>query len=122
MSERSWARVRLEPAARSRRAMASMRWCAPRRRAAAAVRVSVPVPSGLIRTPRVRAARVWARLVAVSFARRFVLPELPRLLGRHPALAVELSMEDRRVDVVREGFEQTPGPRAGEPLDLEGAP
>lgn len=43
--------------------------------------------------------------VAVSFARRFVLPELPRLLGRHPALAVELSMEDRRVDVVREGFD-----------------
>lgn len=38
-------------------------------------------------------------------ARNFVIPRLANFLARHPALAVELSSTDRRVDLVREGFD-----------------
>lgn len=38
-------------------------------------------------------------------ALRVVLPRLPRLLAEHPQLEIELSCTDRRVDVVREGFD-----------------
>ncbi|HEY9104694.1 LysR family transcriptional regulator [Chitinimonas sp.] len=38
-------------------------------------------------------------------ARNFVIPRLPAFLARHPALALELSSTDRRVDLVREGFD-----------------
>ncbi len=40
-----------------------------------------------------------------GFARRYVLPALPALAARHPEVQIELSMEDRRVDMVREGFD-----------------
>lgn len=41
----------------------------------------------------------------VSMARNFIVPRLPGFLDAHPALAVELSCTDRRVDVVAEGFD-----------------
>jgi DNA-binding transcriptional LysR family regulator len=41
----------------------------------------------------------------VGFARDFVLPRLPEFLAAHPQLEVLLSVTDRRVEVVREGFD-----------------
>lgn len=38
-------------------------------------------------------------------ARAFVIPQLPRFLAEHPQLEIELSSTDRRVDLVREGFD-----------------
>jgi DNA-binding transcriptional LysR family regulator len=38
-------------------------------------------------------------------ARNLLVPRLPELLAAHPGLAIELSSTDRRVDVVREGFD-----------------
>lgn len=38
-------------------------------------------------------------------ARHIVLPALPAFLAAHPRLALELSSTDRRVDLVREGFD-----------------
>lgn len=38
-------------------------------------------------------------------ARDVVLPRLPEFLNAHPALNVELSSTDRRVDLIREGFD-----------------
>ncbi len=38
-------------------------------------------------------------------ARDFVLPRLPELIAAHPQLELQISTTDRRVDVVREGFD-----------------
>ena len=38
-------------------------------------------------------------------ARNIVIPRLPEFLRQHPQLEVELSSTDRRVDLVREGFD-----------------
>lgn len=38
-------------------------------------------------------------------ARNIVIPALPDFLGAHPRLQLDLSSTDRRVDVVREGFD-----------------
>lgn len=38
-------------------------------------------------------------------ARNFVIPRLPEFLAAHPQLEIELSSVDRRVDLVREGFD-----------------
>jgi DNA-binding transcriptional LysR family regulator len=40
-----------------------------------------------------------------AVARDVVLPRLPEFLQAHPALELELSSTDRRVDLVREGFD-----------------
>ncbi|WP_287496640.1 LysR family transcriptional regulator [Pandoraea sp. CB10b_02] len=40
-----------------------------------------------------------------TLARTTVIPQLPAFLAQHPALQVELSSTDRRVDLVREGFD-----------------
>ena len=40
-----------------------------------------------------------------AVARDIVLPRLPEFLRAHPALNVELSSTDRRVDLIREGFD-----------------
>ena len=40
-----------------------------------------------------------------SIARDLVIPNLPAFLGEHPELEIELSSTDRRVDIVREGFD-----------------
>lgn len=38
-------------------------------------------------------------------ARAFIIPRLPQFLRAHPQLEMELSSTDRRVDLVREGFD-----------------
>ncbi len=43
--------------------------------------------------------------VGAAFGRHWVLPTLPALLARHPALQVEVDLENRRVDLVAEGFD-----------------
>src|SRR5215475_13076586 len=40
-----------------------------------------------------------------SLARSLFIPQLPELLAGHPNLEVQLSTTDRRVDVIREGFD-----------------
>ncbi|MEO8385791.1 MAG: LysR family transcriptional regulator [Betaproteobacteria bacterium] len=40
-----------------------------------------------------------------TVARDLVLPRLPEFLAAHPALEIELSSTDRRVDVIRDGFD-----------------
>jgi DNA-binding transcriptional LysR family regulator len=40
-----------------------------------------------------------------STARDFVIPRLPEFLREHPLLEFELSSTDRKVDLVREGFD-----------------
>jgi DNA-binding transcriptional LysR family regulator len=40
-----------------------------------------------------------------GMASMLVIPALPRFLSEHPALSVEISGTDRRVDLVREGFD-----------------
>lgn len=41
----------------------------------------------------------------IKVARNVVLPRLPEFLQSHPALDIELSSSDRRVDLIREGFD-----------------
>ncbi|WP_018410165.1 LysR family transcriptional regulator [Methyloversatilis thermotolerans] len=41
----------------------------------------------------------------LAFARDLVIPRLPEFLERHPQLEIEVSSTDRRVDLVREGFD-----------------
>lgn len=41
----------------------------------------------------------------VGTARDLVLPRLPEFLAMHPEIELELSSTDRRVDIVREGFD-----------------
>lgn len=40
-----------------------------------------------------------------GMAKMRVIPRLPELLAQHPQLQVEISSTDRRVDVIREGFD-----------------
>lgn len=40
-----------------------------------------------------------------GLARQLVIPHLPGFLEKHPGLEIELSGNDRRVDLVREGFD-----------------
>jgi DNA-binding transcriptional LysR family regulator len=51
-------------------------------------------PTGLVRIS-----------VAGGFARRYVLPELPGLRAALPQVQLELALDDRKVDMVREGFD-----------------
>ncbi len=41
----------------------------------------------------------------LGFGRRYVLPCLPAVTARHPLIQVELSLENRTVDLVAEGFD-----------------
>ncbi|KYF74566.1 LysR family transcriptional regulator [Sorangium cellulosum] len=53
-----------------------------------------------------RALRGRVRIdLPVNFARDVIIPRLPELLARHPALEVLLSTTDRRVEPLREGFD-----------------
>jgi DNA-binding transcriptional LysR family regulator len=40
-----------------------------------------------------------------NMARMRVIPHLPELLAKHPQLQIEISSTDRRVDLIREGFD-----------------
>lgn len=53
-----------------------------------------------------RALRGVVRVdLPVNLARDVVIPRLPEFLAAHPHLELQLSTTDRRVDVVREGFD-----------------
>lgn len=56
-----------------------------------------------------RGSRALTGIVRVdlpmSFARDTILPRVPELLAQHPQLELQVSTTDRRVDVVREGFD-----------------
>ena len=43
--------------------------------------------------------------MTTGMARDLVIPRLPELLDRHPLLEIEFSSTERRVDLVREGFD-----------------
>jgi DNA-binding transcriptional LysR family regulator len=43
--------------------------------------------------------------VGASFGRRYVLPLMPRLAAQHPRLELDVSLENRPVDLVAEGFD-----------------
>ena len=43
--------------------------------------------------------------VAVTFGRLHVIPILPEFLEHHPALEIEIIMDDRSVDLVEEGID-----------------
>ncbi len=43
--------------------------------------------------------------MSTGMARHAVIPRLPELLARHPLLELEISSTERRVDLVREGFD-----------------
>lgn len=47
--------------------------------------------------------------VAPGFARSFVLPLMPEFLRRYPGLELDWSFENRRVDLVREGYDAAIG-------------
>lgn len=54
------------------------------------------------------AAAISGRLrvdMPTAVARRLVMPRLSEFLDRHPLIEVEISSTDRRVDLVREGFD-----------------
>ncbi len=43
--------------------------------------------------------------MSTSMARHAVIPRLPELMAQHPLLELEISSTERRVDLVREGFD-----------------
>jgi DNA-binding transcriptional LysR family regulator len=43
--------------------------------------------------------------MSVGLATQFVLPRLAEFLARHPGLVIDLGTADRRVDVIREGYD-----------------
>lgn len=47
--------------------------------------------------------------VAPGFARQFVLPLMPAFLARYPAIRLDWSFDNRRVDLVKEGFDAAIG-------------
>jgi DNA-binding transcriptional LysR family regulator len=55
-------------------------------------------------TPAALSGRLRVDL-PVGAARLLVLPRLPEFMAAHPQLEIELSSTDRRVDLVREGFD-----------------
>ncbi|MCX7278248.1 MAG: LysR family transcriptional regulator [Burkholderiales bacterium] len=60
----------------------------------------------MFQQPGVQALRGRVRVdMATGMARDIVIPRLPELLQVHPLLEVELSSTERRVDLVREGFD-----------------
>jgi DNA-binding transcriptional LysR family regulator len=62
--------------------------------ALASVRDLSETPTGLLRVS-----------TASAFGRRYVLPRLPQFRKRYPNVRVEVSFDDHKVDIVREGFD-----------------
>ena len=60
----------------------------------------------MFQQPGKQALRGRVRLdMSTGIARHAVIPHLPALLAEHPLLEVEFSSTERRVDLVREGFD-----------------
>jgi DNA-binding transcriptional LysR family regulator len=60
--------------------------------------------AAMFQAPRTLRGRVRVDL-PVTIARELIIPRLPELLAAHPGLELLVSATDRRVDVVREGFD-----------------
>ncbi|GEJ58415.1 LysR family transcriptional regulator [Anaeromyxobacter diazotrophicus] len=60
--------------------------------------------AAMFQTPSTLRGRVRVDMPQ-SLARSLLIPRLPELLDGHPHLEVQLSTTDRRVDVIREGFD-----------------
>jgi DNA-binding transcriptional LysR family regulator len=60
--------------------------------------------SSLFQSPRTLRGNVRVDL-PIALARTLIIPRLPEFLAAHPQLTLMLSTTDRRVDVVREGFD-----------------
>jgi DNA-binding transcriptional LysR family regulator len=58
----------------------------------------------MFQTPSALRGRVRVDM-PLGLARSVFIPRLPELLAEHPQLEVQLSSTDRRVDVIREGFD-----------------
>lgn len=57
---------------------------------------------------RVDTSQLKGRLrvdMSSGLARQLVIPQLPDFLAQHPGVEIELSGTDRRVDLIREGFD-----------------
>jgi DNA-binding transcriptional LysR family regulator len=57
---------------------------------------------------RIETSQLKGRLrvdMSSGLARQLVIPQLPDFLARHPGVEIELSGTDRRVDLIREGFD-----------------
>ena len=60
----------------------------------------------MFQQPGTQALRGRVRVdMSTAQARQAVIPRLPELLQLHPLLELEISSTERRVDVVREGFD-----------------
>ncbi len=62
--------------------------------AAQSVRDHDRTPQGVVRVT-----------TGAAFGRRYMLPLLPSFMKQYPGVRLELSMDDRKVDLVREGFD-----------------
>lgn len=60
--------------------------------------------TAMFQAPRALRGQVRADL-PIRFARNVVIPRLPEFMALHPELEVLLSTTDRRVDVLRDGFD-----------------
>jgi DNA-binding transcriptional LysR family regulator len=60
--------------------------------------------AAMFQTPRALRGQVRADL-PINLARDYVIPRLPQFLEAHPELEILLSTTDRRVDVLRDGFD-----------------
>lgn len=62
--------------------------------AVAGVTVAAQEPTGRVRIS-----------VGISFGRRWLLPALPAIVARHPALAIDVDLDNRQVDLVAGGYD-----------------
>lgn len=61
---------------------------------------------GMFQLQGANAVRGRVRIdMSTGIARNAVIPHLPQLLAQHPQLEIELSSTERRVDLIREGFD-----------------
>lgn len=68
------------------------------RQAIASLTESAAQPAGTLRVS-----------IAAGFARQYVLPLMPAFLKRYPAIRLDWSFENRRVELVKEGFDAAIG-------------
>jgi DNA-binding transcriptional LysR family regulator len=73
-------------------------------RARAALRLLDEAVDGVSQAARTPAGRVRIS-VGIGFGRRWVQPLLPALAAAHPQLEIELSLDNRPVDLLAEGFD-----------------
>jgi LysR family transcriptional regulator for bpeEF and oprC len=71
----------------------------------AAILADVDEAEGLVSRSRATPRGRLRVAMPVALARLFLVPALPRLLARHPELALEVRLENRATDLVAEGID-----------------